>query len=206
MSPAYSDDELHAFGFASIGSDVRIDRRAAIFGAEAISIGSHVRIDCFSVITAGPAAVRIGSYTHVAAHTYLSGAQGGIDVGYGVGISPFVAIFSAVEDYTKGHLTNPCVPEDLRDVLVGPVVVGAHTIVGASSVVLGGITLGFGCSVGALTLVARRVRPFEVVHGNPARRVQVRDRERMLAFDAELQTRAAAEGVELVDPTGRHGI
>ena len=82
-------------------------------------------------------------------------------------------MFSAVEDYTKGHQTNPCVPEDLRDVLVGPVVVGAHTIVGSSSVVLGGVTLGFGCSVGVLTLVSRRVRPFEVEQGNPARRVQV---------------------------------
>jgi len=126
-------------------------------------------------------------------------------VGYGVGISPFVAIYSAVEDYTNGHLTNPSVPENLRDVLVAPVVLGAHAIVGSSSVVLAGVTLGFGCSVGALTLVSRRVRPFEIAHGNPARRVQIRNREHLLAFDEELRARAALEGLELVDPTGRRG-
>jgi acetyltransferase-like isoleucine patch superfamily enzyme len=200
-STVYSDDELRALGLASIGSDVRIDRRAAIFGAPAIEIGSHVRIDCFAVITAGPARVRIGSYTHVAAHTYLSGAQGGIDMGYGSGIAPFAAVYSAVEDYTRGHLTNPSVPEDLREALVAPVVLGAHAALGSSSVVLAGVTLGFGCSVGALTLVSRRVRPFEVVHGNPARRVQIRDRERLLALDETLREQAAREGLELFDPT-----
>ena len=72
---AYSDDELSELGFASIGTDVQIDRRAAIFGASSMHVGSHVRIDCFSVITAGQESVRIGSYTHIAAHTYLSGSS-----------------------------------------------------------------------------------------------------------------------------------
>ena len=171
ISMAYSDDELSELGFASIGTDVRIDRRAAIFGASSMHVGSHVRIDCFSVITAGQESVRIGSYTHIAAHTYLSGAQGGIDIGYGAGIAPFAAIYSAVEDYSKGHLTNPSVPADVRDPHVAPVVIGAHVAVGSSSVVLAGVTLGFASSVGALSLVSRRVRPFDVVHGNPARRI-----------------------------------
>ena len=205
-STVYSDDELRLFGFASIGADVRIDRRAAIFGAPSIHIGSHVRIDCFSVITAGPAAVRIGSYTHIAAHTYLSGAQGGIDIGYGAGIAPLAAIYSAVEDYSKGHLTNPAVPEDLRDTHVAPVVLGAHVAVGSSSVVLAGVTLGFASSVGALSLVSRRVRPFDVVHGNPARRVQRRDEASLVGFDQVLRERGALEGIEMEDPTHWHSL
>jgi galactoside O-acetyltransferase len=200
-SSNYSVEELHDMGFASVGSDVRIDRRAAIFGTDSIRLGSHVRIDAFAVVTAGPAAVRIGSYTHLAAHTYLSGAQGGIEIGYGAGIAPYAAVYSAVEDYTNGHLTNPSVPEDLRQSRVGPVVFGAHAALGSSSVVLAGVTLGFGCAVGALTLVSRNVRPFEVIHGNPGRRVQVRDRTRLVALDEELRARASSERIELVDPT-----
>lgn len=192
-----SPQELVDFGFASLGHDVRIDRRAAIFGASNIYVGSHVRIDCFAVITAGPADVVIGSYTHIAPHTYVSGAQGGVTLGYGVGLAPFVAMYSAVEDYTKGHLTNPSVPRDLRSVTVGPIVIAPHAAIGSSSVVLSGITVGFGASVGALSLVTRRVRPFEVVHGNPIRRTGLRDRDALEERDDELRKRATAEGIEL---------
>jgi acetyltransferase-like isoleucine patch superfamily enzyme len=201
QSSVYSEQELDALGFGSLGIDVRIDKRVAIFGASDIHVGSHVRIDCFCVMTAGPATLRIGSYTHIAAHTYLSGAQGGIDIGYGAGIAPFAAIYSAVEDYTQGYLTNPSVPIDLRDPKVAPVVLGAHTAVGSSSVVLAGVTSGFGSAIGALSLVSRRIRPFAVVHGNPARRIQVRNQQRVLDLDRDLRARAALEGQTLVDPT-----
>lgn len=193
----YSPLELMGFGFASLGQDVRIDRRAAIFGAGNIHIGSHVRIDCFAVITAGPADVVIGSYTHIAAHTYVSGAQGGVTLGHGSGLAPFVALYSAVEDYTGGHLTNPSVPDDLRSTTVGPIVIAPHAAIGSSSVVLSGITVGFGASIGALSLVTRRVRPFEVVHGNPIRRIGFRDRVMLVERDEELRVRATAEGIEL---------
>jgi acetyltransferase-like isoleucine patch superfamily enzyme len=193
----YSPQELIDLGFASLGHDVRIDRRAAIFGAASIHVGSHVRIDCFAVITAGPADVVIGSYTHIAPHTYVSGAQGGVTLGHGSGLAPFVALYSAVEDYTRGHLTNPSVPSDLRSTTVGPIVIAPHAAIGSSSVVLSGITVGFGASVGALSLVTRRVRPFEVVHGNPIRRTGVRERAAVVERDEELRGRAAAEGIEL---------
>jgi galactoside O-acetyltransferase len=200
----YTQEELVALGFASVGSDVRVDRRAAIFGANSIHLGSHVRVDCFAVITAGPATVRISSYTHIAAHTYISGAQGGVEIGYGAGLAPFAAVYSAVEDYTQGYLTNPSVPAQYREPKVAPVLIGAHAAVGSSSVVLAGLTVGFGASVGALSLVTRRVRAFEVVHGNPIRRTGVRDQSRLLELDTALRKDAAAEGAELLDPTSHH--
>lgn len=193
----YSPQELTDFGFASLGHDVRIDRRAAIFGARNIHMGSHVRIDCFAVITAGPADVVIGPYTHIAPHTYVSGAQGGVTLGHGSGLAPFVALYSAVEDYTRGHLTNPTVPGDLRSPIVGPILIAPHAAIGSSSVVLCGIAVGFGASVGALSLVTRRVRPFEIVHGNPIRRTGARERGALMARDDELRARAAAEGIDL---------
>lgn len=193
----YSEAELADLGFASLGHDVRIDRRAALFGIPSIHLGSHVRIDCFAVITAGPAAVHIGSYTHVAAHTYLSGSQGGINLGYGAGLAPFAALYSAVEDYTAGHLTNPSVPPDLRGQTVGLIDIAPHAAIGSSSVVLAGMTVGFAAAVGALSLVTRRVRPFEIVHGNPIRRTGMRVQDKLLELDAELRARAEAEGIVL---------
>jgi galactoside O-acetyltransferase len=200
MSGLLSRSELEDLGFARLGDDVRIDRRAALFGTEHMHLGSHVRIDAFATVTAGPAPVVIGSYTHVAAHCYLSGAQGGITLGYGAGVAPFGAIYSAVEDYTGGHLTNPSVPEDLRSTTVGEVLIGAHAAIGSSSVVLSGLRLGFGSSVGALSFVGRPVRAFEVVHGNPIRRVGRRDEDRLRELDAELRRRGEAAGAFLPDP------
>ena len=181
--------ELRELGFRALGDDVRIDRRAAIFGAPAISIGSHVRIDCFAVITAGPAEVHLGSFTHIAAHTYLSGSQGGIVLGVGTGVAPFAALYSAVEDYSDGHLTNPSVPIDFRRTSAGPIVTERHVAIGSSSVVLAGLRLGFGCSIGALSLVNRSVRDFEIVHGNPIRRIGRRNADLLVELDAQLLDR-----------------
>jgi acetyltransferase-like isoleucine patch superfamily enzyme len=189
--------ELQRLGFAALGSDVRIDRRAAIFGPEFISIGSHVRIDCFAVITAGPAPVEIGAYSHISANTYLSGAQGGIRIGYGTGVAPFVAIYSAVEDYITGRLNSPMVPSDLRGTRVGMIEIGPHAAIGSSSVLLSDLSVGFGGAVGALSLVNRSVRPFEVVHGNPIRRVGRRDESEVRRNDARLRAHAEQSGVVL---------
>lgn len=187
MSPfQLTDDEIAGLGLGSVGHEVRIDRRAALFGAEHIFIGSHVRIDCFAVITAGPAPVRIGSFTHVAPHTYLSGAQGGITLGDGSGLAPFAALYSAVEDYSKGHLTNPSVPEQFRSTTVGPIELDRHVAIGSSSVVIAGTSLGLGASVGALSLVNRSVGEGEIVHGNPIRRVGRRDLDKLRALDQQL--------------------
>lgn len=192
-----TEHELDGLGFMSIGQDVRIDRRAALFGTEYMRLGSHVRIDAYAVLTAGPAILDVGSYCHVAPHSYVSAAQGGVAIGYGSGLAPGVAIYSAVEDYTTGHLTNPCVPPDLRLTDVRPVVLSPHVAVGSGSVILAGIDLGLGASVGALSLVNRSVEACEVVHGNPIRPVARRDVERLRELDEELRRRAAGEGIQL---------
>jgi acetyltransferase-like isoleucine patch superfamily enzyme len=192
-----SETELRAFGFLEVGCDVRIDRRAALFGVDHMRIGSHVRIDAYAVLTAGPGVLDIGSYCHVAPHVYVSAAQGGVTMGYGSGLAPAAAIYSAVEDYTGGFLTNPCVPEDLRLTDVRPVVLAPHVAIGSGSVVLAGITLATGASVGALSLVNRPVECCEVVHGNPIRPVARRNEERLRELDLQLRDRAAAEGLEL---------
>lgn len=194
-----SPNELEDLGFRSIGDDVRVDRRAAFFGTEFISLGSHVRIDCFAVITAGPARVEIGPYVHISASVYLSGAQGGIRIGHGAGMAPFAAVYSAVEAYSGGRLNSPMVPAELRGTQIGAVEIGPHAAIGSSSVILSGLSVGFGGSVGALSLVNRSVRPFEVVHGNPIRRVGRRDEVELRRNDAQLRVRASHDGIELPD-------
>ena len=118
-------------------------------------------------------------------------------MGYASGLAMFVALYSAGEDYSSGALTNPMVPQEFRRTVAGRIEIGAHSALGSSCVVLPGIRLGFGSSVGALSLVNRNVRDYEIVHGNPIRRVGRRDSDTLDALDAALAEQAAAAGIAL---------
>lgn len=62
----YSDEELQQMGFAHVGHDVMISRKASIYGASNIWIGNHVRVDDFCVLSGK---ITFGNYIHVAVTT-----------------------------------------------------------------------------------------------------------------------------------------
>ena len=57
----YLEDELKALGFRSLGEGIRLSRKASVYGAQRISIGSYVRIDDFCVLSA----VRVGCFWEI---------------------------------------------------------------------------------------------------------------------------------------------
>ena len=181
-------------GFAEVGRNVRIDRRAAFFGIQHIRIGSNVRIDCFCVVTASEdGKVTIGSHVHLATGVTLLGAAAGIAIGDFCTLAPRVSVFSAVEDYTGGAIATPMVPIEYRDPSVAPVAIEAHVIVGASSVIVAGVTVGRGSAVGALSLVSRDVAPGAVAAGCPARFVRERPVDRLETLEADFLRSLGAE-------------
>ncbi|MBT3210423.1 MAG: acyltransferase, partial [Planctomycetaceae bacterium] len=64
----YSMEELQTLGLASFGKDVKISRKASIYNPGQISIGNHVRIDDFCVLSAGEGGIEIGDYVHIAVY------------------------------------------------------------------------------------------------------------------------------------------
>ena len=88
--------EVADLGLASTGVDVLISRDARLYGASRISIGNHVRIDAFTLISAG-APVAIGNYVHIAPFCSLSG-QGGIIMEDFSGLSGRVSIYTSSDD------------------------------------------------------------------------------------------------------------
>jgi dTDP-4-amino-4,6-dideoxy-D-glucose acyltransferase len=179
-----TDRELQGLGLARIGRDVRIDRTARFFGAEDVSIGSHVRIDSFAVITAGPGAVTIGDHVHLGVGVCLFGTAG-VEIGDFASLSGRVSIYSTNDDFVGGHLTGPTVPAELRRVHAAPVTLGRHALVGTGSVILPGVRLGLGAAVGALSLVKSEVADGELVAGVPAWPVGRRDLERLGRLEAQ---------------------
>jgi galactoside O-acetyltransferase len=167
--------ELERMGFASLGQDVQLSDRAAIYGAGRIALGDHARIDDFCVLSAGEGGIAIGRHVHVAVFCSLIGAAG-IELEDFAGLSARVSIYSSSDDYSGSALTNPTVPAEFAHVAHAPVRLGRHVIVGAGSVVLPGVTLHEGAAVGALSLVSRDAEAFTVYSGVPARRIGPRSR------------------------------
>jgi acetyltransferase-like isoleucine patch superfamily enzyme len=190
ISPLFSPQELRDLGIGSLGSNVRIDRTCRFYGAERIVIGSHVRIDAYSILSAGHGGIRIGDYIHLSAGVTIVGG-GSVTLEDFVGISARVTVFSANDDYSGAFLTGPMVPDSLRNATVAPVLFQKHALVGAGCVILPGVTIGVGSAVGALSLVKRSVDDFAIVAGSPSRRVGTRSRA-ILDLEARLRDSVAA--------------
>ena len=181
MDNQYTRDELETMGIGAVGDRVMIDRTCRIFGAKCIRIGSDVRIDAFCVLSAGRDGITIGNHVHLGVGVTIVG-QGNVVIEDFCGLSARVAVFSSNEDYSGGAMTNPTIPDEFRNVTTAPVVLRKHALVGCGSVIMPGVTLGVGASVGALSFVNHSIPDFLVVFGTPLRKVGVRSKE-LLAME-----------------------
>lgn len=109
--------------------------------------------------------ISIGEGAVINRRCYLDG-RGGLTIGRDASISPECYLLSLTHD-----------PQDPGfGALPRPVVVGDRAWIGARALILPGVTLGEGCVVGAGAVVTKDVAPFDIVAGNPARKIGERNR------------------------------
>ena len=178
MSDFLGAEELERLGLGSCGEGVRISRRAAILAPEHVHVGAGSRIDAFCLISANPRGVRIGAAVHLSAYVSIVGRES-VVIGDFSSISVKASLFTSTDDFHGIGIANAMVPDELRVVTEGPIVLGEHAVVGASSVVLPGVTIRRSGTVGALTLVKEDVEEFAIVGGIPMRRIGTRSREHL---------------------------
>lgn len=166
-----------------IGRGSVIDPTVRIFGAGPVRIGERVRIDAYCVITVGSAGVTVEDNVHVAAFCFLSASGAALHLESFCGVSSHVAIFTSTEDYSGGWMSNPTVPAQFKNVRSGPVRFQRHALVGSHAVIMPGVTLGLGCSVGAASFVNKSIPDGAVVAGTPLRIVGHRDVEELLRHE-----------------------
>lgn len=168
-----SREQLMNMGFRSLGRNVLISEKASIYGANRITIGNNVRIDDFTVLSGD---ITIGRNVHVSVFCNISAGDAGVTFDDFSGLASGCHVFAESDDYSGQSLTNPTVPESYRLVTRKPVHIGRHCIVGSGSRVFPGVTLGEGCSVGAMSKVTRSTEAWSVYAGTPARRIRNRER------------------------------
>ena len=182
----YTELDLKDAGFKSLGENISIAKNCTFIGLPNISIEDNVRIDGYcSVIAAGSGYVNLGSYVHIGGYCALYGGSGIIMDDFS-GLSQGVRIYSGTDDYSGEYLTNPTVPKKYTRVAQGEVVLRRHVIIGSGSVILPGITIGEGASVGALSLVNKSLDDWGVYFGAPAKRLRSRSKN-LLKLEEQLR-------------------
>jgi len=148
-----------------------------------MSIGNHVRIDDFCILSG---TIILHDHIHIAAGAYLFAGDAGIEMHDFSGLSSRCSVYAVSDDYSGDYLTNPMVPLKYRRILEGRVELGKHALVGTASTILPGVSIGEGTSVGAMSLVSKTLEPFSIYVGIPARKIKERSRK---LFELEQQLR-----------------
>lgn len=157
----------------------KISPNAKFYGD--IKIGDNVRIDDFCILTGN---ITIGDNIHIACHSFLAGSDG-IILGDFSQFAPRTTILTASDDYSGYSLVGPQIPDQFKPKLKrGQVIVGRHGLIGANSVVMPGVTIGEGCSVGAFSFVNRDLDPWGMYVGVPAKLLKARS-QKMLELEQE---------------------
>jgi len=112
----------------------------------------------------------IGDHVKINAGGYFSG-EGGLSIGDHVLIGPNVCILSAGHEYED--------PEKFiiqQPLTYGRIRIEKDVWIGASSVILPGVTIEQGAVIGAGSVICKDVPPYAVVVGNPGRVIRYRNR------------------------------
>jgi len=134
-----------------------------------IRIGEQGWIEKGAVLWAFDGSIRMGKNVFLGPYTTVYG-HGGVEIGDDALISMKVTILSS----------NHRIPDKSRHIRWEesdplPTKIGRDVWIGANAVILGGVTIGDGCVVGAGAVVTKNIPPYNVAKGIPAKAAGMRN-------------------------------
>ncbi|MBF0553516.1 MAG: acyltransferase [Nitrospirae bacterium] len=147
-----------------------------VIGIENIEFGKNIIIDDFVLIYA-KGKVKIGNNVHIASFTTITGGEY-LEIGDFVAISSGSRVFTGSDDFKDHGFGNSTIAEKYRNVRRSPVIIYRFCIIGANSVILPGVTIEEGVTVGAGSVVTRDLKEWGIYIGN--KRVGERDKAGVL--------------------------
>ena len=163
--------QLISVGYAVIIEDhVTLDAlsQKGITLGDNVTIAKHTTIQCTGVIRHLGIGLTIGDNSAIGAYSFL-GAQGGITIGENVIMGPRVGL------HAENHLyDDPTIPIRLQGERRQGIVIEDNCWIGASSIILDGVQIGYGSVIAAGSVVTKNVAPYSVMAGVPARLIRIR--------------------------------
>ncbi len=164
---------------------VKIFDSTKIIGIENIQFGKYIIIDDFVFISAKKQ-MKLGDYVHIASHSSITGMERFAMEEFS-GLSQGCRIFTGSEDFINGGFGNPTIATSFRNLKIGPIKIERFACIGANSVILPGVTVGEGVTVGANSVVSRNLEPWGVYLGNT--KIRTRNKEEVLkTYDRFIKT------------------
>ncbi len=180
----YTDEELKTLGFKYLGKNVKISTKASIYNCEQIEIGDNSRIDDFCVVSGK---IKIGRNVHITPMCLAAGGEKGIIFEDFTTIAYGVKVFTQSDDYSGSTMTNSTIPAQYKNELKSEVVIKKFSIVGAGSIIMPGVTIEEGTSIGAMSLILQSTEPWGIYVGIPAKRIKDRKKDLLKLVDIYLQ-------------------
>ena len=170
----YDQEDLINFGFNYLGENVKVSQHAKIYDPGKISLGSNSRIDDFCIVSGS---VTVGCYCHITPMCLVAGGVLGIVMGDFVTLAYGTKVFAQSDDYSGKSMVNSLIPKKFKDEYFARVELQKHSIVGANSTIMPGVTLAEGTAVGSMSLVLSSTSPWGIYVGCPALRIKDRRRD-----------------------------
>jgi acetyltransferase-like isoleucine patch superfamily enzyme len=175
---------LESMGFKHLGRDVKVSDKAALYGVHEIELGDHSRIDDFCVVSGR---VNIGRFNHITPMCLVAGGVPGIVMDDFCTLAYGAKVFAQSDDYSGETLTNSLIPKQYKNEIFAAVHLQRHVIIGASAVIMAGVTVATGCAIGAMALVTKTTEPWGIYTGVPAKRVKERSQNLLVLESQFLQ-------------------
>lgn len=147
-----------------------------IIGIKNIDFGKYIIIDDYVLIYAKEK-IKLGNHVHIASFASISGGGEFIMEDFSA-ISSGCRIVTGTDDFKDGGFGNSTIINEFRNVKIDKIYIGKFCVIGGNSVVLPGVTIGEGASVGAGSIVTKDLEPWGIYVGN--RRIGWRDKEEVL--------------------------
>lgn len=147
-----------------------------IIGLENIEFGKNIIIDDFVFIYAKKS-IKIGNNVHIACFSSIIASEE-LEIEDFSAISHGCRILTSTDDFKDWGFGNSTLSEKYRNIKKAPIHIGRFCIIGANSVVLPGVTIGEGTTVGACSVVTKDLEPWGVYIGN--KRVAERNKDGVL--------------------------
>lgn len=177
--PYLTEMQLREAGFKSLASGVKISDRASIYDADRIEIGAYSRIDDFCVLSGE---LTIGRNVHITPQCLVAGGVPGVVMEDFSVLAYGVKVFAQSDDYSGETMTNSTIPKRYKNETMEAVIIRRHAIIGAGSIIMPGVEIAEGTSVGANSLILESTESWSVYAGSPAKKIKQRKKD-LLALE-----------------------
>ena len=169
--------------YKHIGKNSVVWPSAKIAFPENISIGIETCIDDFCFLYATGKGIEIGDFCHITAYSMLL-ANGLIKFNDFSAVGPRCTLLSATDDYQgNGFIGLKVFGDEFREMEIADIILEKHAHVGAGTIILPGVTIGEGCSIGAGSIVTKDMPPWTICYGQACKPMKDKPKEKQLEME-----------------------